>query len=142
MNDPNSTQYLDIMQAVLPNWKFLVSLVFFLSHGSEHHLQELIEQLGDTDKSTHVAIQGDSPTCPKGAFILMKLILDSFAPKTRTNLVNLDLQKHSINFEDWENMLKEKSFSLAQLDDLALTLHHPNSAVLSKTPIQSYFHGL
>ncbi|VDM01289.1 unnamed protein product [Schistocephalus solidus] len=117
-------------QIALPSWEFFVSSVFFLSHGSEHRLQELIDQLGDTDKSTRVAIQGDGPTCPEGAFILMKLALDSFAPKRRTNLVSLDLQKHSINFEDWENMLRERSFCLAQLDDLALTLHHPDSSYL------------
>ncbi|VDL98071.1 unnamed protein product [Schistocephalus solidus] len=42
-----------------------------------------------------MALQGDGPTCAEGAFGLMKLALDSFAPKMMTNLVRLDLQKQS-----------------------------------------------
>uniref|UniRef100_A0A0X3P033 Uncharacterized protein n=1 Tax=Schistocephalus solidus TaxID=70667 RepID=A0A0X3P033_SCHSO len=95
-------------QLVLPNWEFFVSSVFFLSHGSEQCPQELIDQLGDNDKITRIVIRGGGPTCLDGAFGLIELALDSFAPKMMTNLVRLDLQKQSIKFEDWENMFLER----------------------------------
>ncbi|VDL95945.1 unnamed protein product [Schistocephalus solidus] len=117
-------------QLVLPNWEFFVSSVFFLSHGSEQCPQELIDQLGDNDKITRIVIRGGGPTCLDGAFGLIELALDSFAPKRMTNLVSLDLQKQSVSFTEFSNVFRENSFCLAQLDDLALTLHHPDSSHL------------